>query len=105
MDQVNTLLFLSGVLLFLGVLASTLSARLGLPLLLIFLVVGMRAGEDGPGGIQFNDFGASFLVGNLALAIILLDGGLRTRITTFRVALWPATALATHASILSRIGS
>lgn len=95
MDQVNTLLLLSGVLLFLGVLASTLSARLGLPFLLIFLVVGMLAGEDGPGGIQFNDFSASFFIGNLALAIILLDGGLRTRIDTFRVALWPATALAT----------
>ena len=95
MDQVNTLLLLSGVLLFLGVLASTLSARLGLPFLLIFLVVGMLAGEDGPGGIRFDDFGASFFVGNLALAIILLDGGLRTRISTFRVALWPATALAT----------
>jgi cell volume regulation protein A len=94
-DQVNTLLLLSGVLLFLGVLASTLSARLGLPFLLIFLVVGMLAGEDGPGGIRFDDFGASFFVGNLALAIILLDGGLRTRISTFRVALWPATALAT----------
>ncbi|MBI3094154.1 MAG: potassium/proton antiporter [Rhodocyclales bacterium] len=95
MDQVNTLLLASGVLLFLGVLASTLSARLGLPFLLIFLVVGMLAGEDGPGGIHFDDFGASFFVGNLALAIILLDGGLRTRISTFRVALWPATALAT----------
>lgn len=95
MEQVNTLLLLSGVLLFLGVLASTLSARLGLPFLLIFLVVGMLAGEDGPGGIRFDDFGASFFVGNLALAIILLDGGLRTRISTFRVALWPATALAT----------
>ena len=58
MDQVNTLLLLSGVLLFLGVLASTLSARLGLPFLLIFLVVGMLAGEDGPGGIRFDDFGA-----------------------------------------------
>lgn len=86
---------MSGVLLFVGVLASTLSARLGLPFLLIFLVVGMLAGEDGPGGIRFDDFGASFFVGNLALAIILLDGGLRTRISTFRVALWPATALAT----------
>lgn len=95
MDQVNTLLLLSGALLFLGVLASTLSARLGLPFLLIFLVVGMLAGEEGIGGIRFDDFGASFFVGNLALAIILLDGGLRTRIATFRVALWPATALAT----------
>ncbi|MDP2135229.1 MAG: potassium/proton antiporter [Sulfuritalea sp.] len=95
MDQINTLLLLSGVLLFLGVLASTLSARIGLPFLLIFLIVGMLAGEDGPGGIRFDDFGASFFVGNLALAVILLDGGLRTQISTFRVALWPATALAT----------
>lgn len=95
MDQVNTLLLLSGVLLFIGVLASTLSARLGLPFLLIFLVVGMLAGEDGPGGIQFDDFRVAFFIGNLALAIILLDGGLRTRSATFRVALWPATALAT----------
>lgn len=95
MEPVNTLLLLAGVLLFLGVLGSTLSARLGLPFLLIFLIVGMLAGEDGPGGIRFNDFGISFFVGNLALAIILLDGGLRTRISTFRVALWPATALAT----------
>jgi len=95
LEQVNALLMASGVLLFLGVLASTLSARLGLPFLLIFLVVGMLAGEDGPGGIRFDDFGTSFFVGNLALAIILLDGGLRTRISTFRVALWPAVALAT----------
>lgn len=95
MDQMNMLLLMSGVLLLAGVLASTLSARLGLPLLLIFLVVGMLAGEDGPGGIKFDDFSASYFVGNLALAIILLDGGLSTRISTFRVALWPAVVLAT----------
>ncbi len=95
MEQVNALLLLAGILLFIGVLATTLSARLGLPLLLIFLVVGMLAGEDGPGGIVFDNFGTAFFVGNLALAIILLDGGLRTNIATFRVALWPATVLAT----------
>ncbi len=99
MDRVNTLLLLGGVLLLFGVLASTLSARLGLPFLLIFLVIGMLAGEDGPSGIRFDDFGASFFFGNLALAIVLLDGGLRTRISTFRVGLWPATAFTTWGSL------
>jgi cell volume regulation protein A len=93
-DQVNTLLLLSGVLLFISVLGSTVSSRLGLPLLLLFLVVGMLAGEDGPGGILFSDFTTATLVGQLALAIILLDGGLRTRVDTFRVALRPAAVLA-----------
>src|SRR3972149_2256406 len=67
---------------------------MGLPLLLVFLLVGMFAGEDGPGGIQFNDYALSFLVGNVALAVILLDGGLRTPFAVFRVALRPALVLA-----------
>lgn len=95
MIAVNTLLLLGGLLLLLGVLASTISARLGVPLLLLFLGLGMLAGEDGPGGIEFNDFDLAFLVGNLSLAVILLDGGLRTKISTFRAALWPAGSLAT----------
>ena len=95
MIDVNTLFLLSGLLLLLGVLASTISARLGVPLLLLFLALGILAGEDGIGGIQFNDFDTAFLVGNLALAIILLDGGLRTKISTFRAALGPAGVLAT----------
>jgi len=95
MSYINTLLLLAGLLLFVSVLASTVSARLGLPLLLLFLVVGMLAGEDGPGGIDFDNFSTAMLVGQLALAVILLDGGLRTRIETFRVALWPAAVLAT----------
>ncbi|PKO58109.1 MAG: potassium/proton antiporter, partial [Betaproteobacteria bacterium HGW-Betaproteobacteria-19] len=94
MTALNGLFLLVGVLLFISVLASTVSARLGLPLLLLFLIVGMLAGEDGPGGIRFDDFATATLVGHLALAIILLDGGLRTRIASFRVALWPAAVLA-----------
>lgn len=94
MAETNTLLLLGALLLFISVLATTLS-RLGVPLLAIFLGVGMLAGEDGPGGIQFDDFGTAFLVANLALAIILLDGGLRTRRESFRAALRPALALST----------
>jgi cell volume regulation protein A len=91
----NALFLLSGLLLFASVLATLVSTRFGFPLLLVFLGVGMLAGEDGPGGILFDDYETAFLVGNLALAVILLDGGLRTDMRTFRVALKPALSLAT----------
>ena len=95
MTTINTLFLLAGLLLFISVLASTISARLGLPLLLLFLGVGMLAGEDGIGGILFDDFKTANLVAQLALAVILLDGGLRTDSASFRVALKPAAVLAT----------
>jgi len=51
-------------------------ASVGVPILLVFLLLGMLAGENGPGGIKFNDFGLAFLFGHIALAIIIFDGGL-----------------------------
>lgn len=94
MTGINALFLLTGLLLFISVLASTISARLGLPLLLLFLGVGMLAGEDGPGGIVFDDFFIASLIAQAALSVILLDGGLRTRVSSFRVALKPAAVLA-----------
>lgn len=85
----------AATLIFVSVLAGLLSARVGFSFLLVFLVVGMLAGQDGPGGIVFDDFRLSFWVGNVALAVILLDGGLRTDIHTFRTGLRPAALLAT----------
>ncbi|MCL7750344.1 potassium/proton antiporter [Guyparkeria hydrothermalis] len=95
MDATNSFILLGALLLFTSILAGMASSRFGFPLLLIFLGVGMLAGQDGIGGVQFDDFETAFLIGNLALAIILLDGGLRTHIRTFRVALKPALSLAT----------
>ncbi|TFH86857.1 potassium/proton antiporter [Billgrantia azerbaijanica] len=95
MDTINTLFLLSGFLIALSVIASRLSTMVGLPLLLIFLALGMLAGEEGVLGIQFDDYSLAFLIGHLALAMILLDGGLRTRLKTFRVGFKPALSLAT----------
>jgi len=91
----NTAIFVGALLLVVSIVASDISSRLGAPLLLVFLLLGMLAGEDGPGGIRFDDFELAYVIGTLALAIIIFDGGLRTRRETFRVALWPAASLAT----------
>ncbi len=78
----------------LSVLAGVLSRRLGAPVLLVFLALGMLAGEDGPGGIPYRDFASAYLVGSVALAVILLRGGLQTTPSMLRLAGWPALALA-----------
>jgi cell volume regulation protein A len=94
-DLVNQGLFFGALLLLAALMLGAWTSRWGIPSLLVFLMVGMLAGEDGPGGIVFDDHRLSFAVGNLALAVILLDGGLRTRVASFRVAFKPALVLAT----------
>ena len=95
LDFLSLPLLAFSLLVFASLVVGAITAKAGLPLLLIFMAFGMFAGEDGPGGIRFNDFVASFWVGNIALAVILLDGGLRTHVATFRTGLKPASVLAT----------
>ena len=95
MDTLNILYLVGALLIFASIMASTLSARLGVPLLLLFLMVGMLAGEQGILGIEFSQYAIANFVGQAALACILLDGGLRTSFKSFRVGLKPAVTLAT----------
>lgn len=91
-----------GALLILAsVFAHLVSRRFGAPILLVFLVVGMLVGEDGPIGIQYDDARGAFLIGSLALAVILFDGGLRTPMSAIRSAWAPSLVLATVGVIVT----
>ncbi|MBN8957655.1 MAG: potassium/proton antiporter [Rhizobiales bacterium] len=95
LEIVNLTVLLGAVIVLAGILSSLVALRFGAPLLLIFLLIGVFAGESGPGGIKFNDVGIAFTVGSIALALILFDGGLRTRFQAFKNVLAPAGLLAT----------
>jgi potassium/hydrogen antiporter len=95
LELAHTLILLGAFLLLLSIFVGLVSSRIGAPLLLAFLALGMFFGEDGPGGIHFDNYFAAYVIGSIALAIILFDGGLRTDLANFRMAAWPALLLAT----------
>lgn len=84
-----------GVLLAVSVGLSRASARLGLPIVLLFLVVGVLAGSEGLGRIAFEDYQFAYRVGTVALVFILFDGGLNTSFASARPVLGPSVLLAT----------
>jgi cell volume regulation protein A len=92
-----------GLLLLLAGLASPLPNRFGVPALLFFLLVGMLAGSEGVGGIPFEDYGLAFRLGNVALALILFDGGLNTPLPVVRRVAGRASVLATLSVLLTAL--
>lgn len=84
-----------------GIGSSLVARRFGAPLLLVFLGIGMLAGVDGPGGIRFDDYALTYRIGSFALAIILFDGGLRTRRESFRGVFAPTLLLATAGVVIT----
>ncbi len=93
--RAHELILLGGALGLLSIIAGLISRRVGAPMLLVFLALGMLAGEDGVLGIPYDDFTSAYLIGSVALAVILFEGGLKTPVSMLRLAFWPAAVLAT----------
>src|SRR5437763_6132910 len=101
LDTISIGILLGALLVLAGIMSSLVAMRFGAPLLLVFLLLGVLAGEAGPGGLEFNDVGTAYAVGSIALAFILFDVGLRTRFATFRSVLARALTLATAGILLT----
>jgi cell volume regulation protein A len=101
LDTVSLGILLGSLLVLAGILSSLVALRFGAPLLLVFLLVGMLAGEAGPIGLKFDDVQTAYTIGSVALGLILFDGGLRTRSQTFRNVMWPAGMLATVGVVIT----
>ncbi len=95
MDSINLLILICAGLAVAAVFTSMLAFRFGAPLLLLFLGLGLAAGVDGLGGIDFSDAHSAFLIGSAALAVILFDSGYHTSLKSYRQAAAPAITLAT----------
>jgi cell volume regulation protein A len=91
----ESLLLVGSVLLLASVIASKTSGRLGVPALVLFLVIGMLAGSEGPGRIEFDDPRLAQSAGVLALVLIIFAGGADTDWRLVRPTLWEALALST----------
>jgi potassium/hydrogen antiporter len=103
MFLVDTLILVTGVLLLLGIASSKLSTRLGMPMLVLFLLVGMLAGSEGIGGLEFENYELAHGIGTLAVAMILFDGGLGTSLSAIRMAWKPSILLATVGVLVTAV--
>lgn len=101
MFPVDSNILVLGLLVFFATISSRLGARIGVPLLVVFVAIGMLAGSEGPGGIEFDDYDLAHAIGTTALILILFDGGLQTSIASIRRTAGPAGVLSTFGVLLT----
>lgn len=103
LDTVSIAILLGAILVMAGILSESDRIEVRRAALAGVPVLGMLAGESGPGGIAFNDVRSAYLIGSVALALILFDGGLKTRFQSIRAVLAPSALLATVGVLLTAV--
>ncbi len=102
MDEFYAVILVATALVLLAAFSSLIAFRFGAPLLLLFLLIGLGAGTDGL-GIQFSNFPLAYVIGSVALAIILFDSGYGTSLQSFRLSASPALMLATIGVLVTTV--
>lgn len=101
--SIETIILITGILLLLGIASNKFSSRMGVPVLFVFLLVGMLAGSEGVGGIEFENYTLAHAIGTIALCLILFDGGIRTSYQSIQAAWKPASVLATLGVVITAL--
>lgn len=101
LHHLYVVMLVAGAVLLASIVGTRVATRVGFPSLLFFLLVGVALGEDGIGGLEFDNAELARNVGTAALAVILVEGGLTTRFSDIRKVLPPATSLATLGVLIS----
>jgi len=101
MIDLDVILLVGAVVLIIAILAARLGSGFGLPSLLLFLGLGMLLGQDGIGGVAFDDADLAHAIGFAALVLILAEGGLTTKWSEIKPVIGPALALATLGIVVS----
>jgi len=99
----ENILLIGSVLLGISVLVGKTSFRLGVPTLILFVIVGMLAGSEGFGGINFSDPAIARFIGIVALNVILFSGGLETRWEVVKPVIWHGLTLSTVGVFLTAV--
>ncbi|MGB8490926.1 MAG: potassium/proton antiporter [Bacteroidales bacterium] len=99
----ENILLIGSLLLGVSIVAGKTSYRFGVPVIILFVVIGMLAGSEGLGKIYFNNPAVARFVGIIALNLILFSGGLETRWEVIRPVLWHGVALSTAGVFLTAL--
>src|SRR5690606_35944526 len=98
---IENILLIGSILLLISILAGKTSYKFGVPTLILFLLIGILAGSEGIGGIEFNDLQIAQFIGIVALNFILFSGGLETNWNSIKPILWQGVSLSTLGVVLT----